>query len=94
MAPVDDKAVWSVSCFFVRKEWRKKGLGVSLLRAAMEFAKGPGGVILEGYPTDSEKQTAAPFIRTGLASMFKKAGFKEVARRSATRPIFRKNLAD
>ena len=94
MAPVDDKAVWSVSCFFVRKEWRKKGLGVRLLRAAMEFAKGPGGVILEGYPTDSEKQTAAPFIWTGLAFMFKKAGFKEVARRSATRPIFRKNLAD
>ncbi len=94
MAPVDDKAVWSVICFFVRKEWRKKGLGVSLLRAAMEFAKEPGGVILEGYPTDSEKQTAAPFIWTGLASMFKKAGFKEVARRSATRTIFRKNLAD
>jgi len=44
MAPVDDKAVWSVSCFFVRKEWRKKGLRVSLLRAAMEFAKGPGGM--------------------------------------------------
>lgn len=27
MAPVDDKAVWSVSCFFVRKEWQKKALG-------------------------------------------------------------------
>lgn len=94
MASVDDKAVWSVSCFFVRKEWRKKGIGVSLLRAAMEFAKGPRGVILEGYPTDSKKQTAVPIIWTGLAFMFKKAGFKEVARRSATRPIFRKNLAD
>lgn len=92
MAPVDDKAVWSVSCFFVRKEWRKKGLGVRLLKAAVEFAKVQGGGVLEGYPTDSGKQTAAPFVWTGLASMFKKAGFKEVARRSATRPIFRKYL--
>ncbi len=92
MAPVDDQAVWSVSCFFVRKDWRNKGLGVRLLKAAMEFAKAQGGVILEGYPTDSKKTTAAPFVWTGLASMFKKAGFKEVIRRSNTRPIFRKHL--
>ncbi len=92
MAPVDDKPVWSVSCFFVRKDWRKKGIGVRLLKAAVEFARDKGAHVLEGYPTESGKQAADPFVWTGLASMFKKEGFKEVARRSSTRPIFRKNL--
>ena len=37
----------------------------------------------------SEDKLPAPFVYTGLASAFRKAGFKEVARRSEARPIFR-----
>jgi hypothetical protein len=53
-------------------------------------AGGHGATIVEGYPV--EPKTAdmpAPFAWTGTASAFRKAGFTEVARRSATRPIMR-----
>jgi hypothetical protein len=33
---------------------------------------------------------ADAFVWTGLASAFRQAGFKEVARRSKTRPIMRR----
>ncbi|MFN8412437.1 MAG: GNAT family N-acetyltransferase [Anaerolineales bacterium] len=89
LKPVDDQEVWSITCFFVEKKHRRKGIPVELLKAAVEHAKKQGANIVEGYPVDAKKDEAAPFIFTGTASAFKQAGFQEVARHAPTRPIFR-----
>jgi GNAT superfamily N-acetyltransferase len=91
---VDDQPVWSVVCFFIAKPYRRQGLTVSLLRAAVEYARLGGARIVEGYPEDPKKaDIPAPFAFTGLASAFLQAGFVEVLRRSATRPIMRYIIA-
>jgi GNAT superfamily N-acetyltransferase len=93
LAPVDDKPVWSVSCFFIARGWRRKGVTVALLRAAAAHAAARGGKILEGYPIAPKKgEVPAAFAWTGLVGGFTKAGFEEAARRSATRPIMRRRL--
>ena len=93
LKPVDEKPVWSVVCFFVDKYHRRKGLTIGLLNEAAKYTKKNGGRILEGYPIDPKTDNYAPvFAYTGLASAFRKAGFKEAARRSGTRPIMRKIL--
>lgn len=92
LQPVDDQPVWSVTCFFVARSYRRRGVTVALLKAAAEFARQNGARILEGYPTDTPQEQADAFVYTGLASAFRRAGFKEVARRSPTRPIFRRFL--
>jgi len=89
LKPVDEQNVWSVTCFFVDKKHRRAGLTVALLKAAIGHVKARGGKILEGYPVEVKKTEPAPFIFTGTASAFKKAGFKEVARNAPARPIFR-----
>jgi GNAT superfamily N-acetyltransferase len=89
LKPIDDQRVWSVTCFFVEKRFRRKGITIELLKAAVEHVKKQGGRIVEGYPVDAQKDMPAPFIYTGTASAFQQAGFKEVARRTPTRPIFR-----
>jgi len=62
-----------------------------LLQTAAELAFSQGAAIVEGYPTDpGGKDMPAPFLWTGLPTAFAKAGFKEVARRSAARPIMRR----
>jgi len=87
---IDDKAVWSISCFFIHKDFRKQGLSVRILEAVVGYVKKQGGKIVEGYPVEPKKgKTADVFAWTGLASFFKKAGFVESARRSETRPIMR-----
>lgn len=89
-APVDEKPVWSVTCFFVAKTHRNCGLTVKLLKAAVRFAAEHGARIVEGYPIDPNGRTQpAVFVWTGLASSYEKAGFREVARRSKAKPIFR-----
>jgi hypothetical protein len=64
---------------------------VKLLNAAVDYVKREGGEIVEGYPVEPKKDWTLPdpFVYTGLASAFRKAGFVEVARRSKTRPIMR-----
>lgn len=93
LAPVDERPVWSVVCFFVRRGHRRRGLTVALLEAAARHAAGRGARVLEGYPVEPKGgQTADTFAYHGLASAFREAGFTEVARRSATRPIMRREL--
>ena len=93
LAPIDDRPVWSVVCFFVRRDLRGHGLTVALLRAAKDHVREHGGKIIEGYPVEPKSGTTAPvFAFTGLASSFRRAGFREVARRSPTRPIMRRHL--
>lgn len=90
LKPVDEQPVWSVVCFFIARPYRKSGLSSELLRAAVAHARKHGAKIVEGYPVDP-RGGAMPdaFAWTGLPGTFRKAGFREAARRSATRPIFR-----
>jgi GNAT superfamily N-acetyltransferase len=93
MARVDDRPVWSVVCFFVRKEHRGRGLSVALLRAAVALAARHGARVIEGYPVEPRAgRTGDAFAWTGLASTFARAGFREVVRRSPTRPVMRSEV--
>lgn len=90
LKPVDDSPVWSISCLFVKKRFRRKGISAKLLRAAVKFASEHGATMVEGYPTEPASSAMPdPFLWHGIASSFIAAGFKEVVRRSATRPIMR-----
>lgn len=90
LKPVDDQEVWSVVCFFVDKLYRRQGLTVHLLRAAVDYARQCGAKIVEGYPYDQAVGISPdPFVYTGLLPAFQRAGFSEALRRSPTRPIVR-----
>ena len=90
---VDDQPVWSVVCFFTARGFRRKGMTSKLIDEAGKYARSKGARILEAYPVEPKKDKMPDlFAYTGFASVFRKAGFKEVARRSETRPLMRKKL--
>jgi GNAT superfamily N-acetyltransferase len=87
---VDDQPVWSVNCFFVARPYRRRGLTVALLQAAVAHAAEAGAQVIEGYPIAPRNPDMPDvFAWTGMLSTFQRAGFVEVARRSETRPIMR-----
>jgi GNAT superfamily N-acetyltransferase len=87
---IDDEPVWSISCLFVAKPYRRRGVSVGLLKAAVDLAARQGARIVEGYPVEpTMAQTPDPFVWTGVPSAFRQAGFEEAIRRSRTRPIMR-----
>jgi GNAT superfamily N-acetyltransferase len=87
---VDDQPVWSLSCFYVRKSYRRQGVTAVLIAAALKAAKRAGAPALEAYPVDRSVTSSTTF--TGLASTFERAGFETVARRAPSRPIMRRAL--
>ena len=92
-ARVDDRPVWSVSCLFIHKDFRRRGVSVALLRSAADFVRRRGGTIVEGYPTIPKKNDVpGVFVFTGWLAAFERAGYKEVARRSETRAVMRRRL--
>jgi GNAT superfamily N-acetyltransferase len=89
LKPIDDQPVWSVPCFFVAKNYRRKGIAVELLKGAVEHVRQQGGKIVEGYPVVAPKDMPAVSVYTGTVSVFDQAGFREVARHTQARPIYR-----
>ncbi|HKY33217.1 MAG TPA: GNAT family N-acetyltransferase [Candidatus Polarisedimenticolia bacterium] len=93
LAPLDDRPVWSVSCFFVARPYRRRGVGSQLLAAAVAFAASCGARHVEGYPVEAASGAVPDvFAWTGTPGVFLKAGFREAARRSPTRPIMRREV--
>ena len=87
---VDEVPVWSVSCLYVRKGYRKQGVTSALIDAALKAARRAKAPALEAYPLDRDETPSTSF--TGFASTFARAGFKTVARHVPSRPIMRHDL--
>jgi GNAT superfamily N-acetyltransferase len=89
IAAVDELPVWALSCFYVRRGYRRQGVATALVDAALKYAKRGKAPALEAYPYDREG-TKNHFM--GTISTFARVGFKEIARRSPVRPIMRHDL--
>ena len=92
MKPVDDTDVWSIVCSFVDKAHRGEGLQRKLLAAAIDYARDQGVRTLEAYPVDKDDRSHDDFMFFGSRSLYERAGFKEVVRRSPTRVVMRRGL--
>jgi GNAT superfamily N-acetyltransferase len=90
LKPVDDEPVWSLTCLFVARQYRRRGLSSALIAAAVEYAGSQGAGIVEAYPVvPLTPRMPDPNAWTGIVSTFQALGFIEVARHSSTRPIVR-----
>ncbi len=92
MKPVDAKPVWSIVCFFVDANARRRGVADALLRGAIAWARSNGVTLLEAYPCDKPLRVRDDSLWFGSKPMFDRAGFTEVARRKPTRPVMRKTI--
>ena len=90
LRPLDEEPVWSVSCLFVAKPYRRRGVSSELLREAVRFARRHGARIVEGYPViPNSDAVPAVFAWTGTYAAFVAAGFEEAGRHAEKRPIMR-----
>ncbi|MCI0537963.1 MAG: hypothetical protein L0Z50_22335, partial [Verrucomicrobiales bacterium] len=68
VARADARLVWSVTCFFVARPFRRAGASVQLLKAAVAHAAALGAQVVEGYPVEPKKDPMPDvFAWTGMA---------------------------
>jgi GNAT superfamily N-acetyltransferase len=83
-------ATYSIVCFIVKREERKKGIATAFLRRLVAEAEGKGFAFLESYPSAKNPATDADNYR-GPESMYRKFGFSPFRETGGVR-IFRKVL--
>lgn len=90
LKPIDNLPVWSITCFFVSKPFRRQGITEILIQGAIQYAREQGARIIETYPLRTEITKLLPYERyMGIQSTFERAGFVQVASRPERRPILR-----
>ena len=90
---IDDKPVWSITCFFIKKEFRRMGLSQQLIKGAIDFAKKKKIKTLEAYPSiPYNEKVPPPFLWVGVLSAFTKNGFKIIQQNSKSRAMVRIDL--
>ena len=92
LVPLDDKPVWSITCFFIHRSARRQGLMEKLIGAAVAFAGDHGATIVEAYPRPVTSKQASATLYVGTVSVFERAGFKVMARPSEKRAVMRKSI--
>lgn len=86
---IDDAPVWSVVCFFIDRRFRRQGLALGLLSAAVEVARSQGAEIVEGYPVQPGSRS---YTYMGSPATFRRAGFRDATPPGQTRLVMRYDL--
>jgi GNAT superfamily N-acetyltransferase len=70
------RPITALTCFFVDRNYRRKGVAAVALRGALDLIAKAGGGVVEAYPQDTlGKRTSASFLYNGTRSLFERAGF-------------------
>jgi GNAT superfamily N-acetyltransferase len=70
---------WRITCLFVDKAYRGRGVAAAALHGAMREIARLGGGTVESYPEDvAGRSVSSSFLHNGTVSLFEKQGFKRI----------------
>ncbi|MBI3859555.1 MAG: GNAT family N-acetyltransferase [Thaumarchaeota archaeon] len=91
--PEGERNLWRITCFFVDRQYRGKGVSKAGLKAALQSIAKRGGGVVEAYPVVSTKMAAVPEWRWfGVPSMFEREGFSKVSNLGTSLTLMRKTV--
>jgi GNAT superfamily N-acetyltransferase len=70
---------WRITCFFVDKDYRGKGVASAALAGALQEISRLGGGTVESYPEDvANRAVSASFLYNSRLGMFERQGFQRM----------------
>lgn len=77
LAGQDSPPDYRLTCFFVDKKYRRKGVAAVALQGALELIAQAGGGVVEAYPQDTAagEKVNASFLYSATRRLFEQAGF-------------------
>jgi GNAT superfamily N-acetyltransferase len=87
-------ADYRLTCFFIDRAYRRKGVSAIALQGALELIAEAGGGVVEAYPQDTKGQkTSASFLYNGTRSLFEQAGFRYERSKGKNHCVMSKTVA-
>lgn len=72
---------WRITCFFVDRDYRHKGVAFIALEGALNEIARLGGGIVESYPENvAGRSTSGSFLYNSTVSIFERLGFQRIRR--------------
>ncbi len=76
----ESEKLWRITCFFVDRDYRKKGVANVALKAVLDSIKAKGGGVVEAYPVTHKSAKAwskwSNWFWFGTESMYEREKFK------------------
>lgn len=85
---------YRVTCIFVDKRYRRRGLAEIALLGAVDLISQAGGGVVEGYPhVPGEKKMSSSFLYNGTRAMYERYGFDFVRPKGMKNTVMRRTVA-
>ena len=76
LADLDALPDWRITCFFVDRQHRRRGVAAAALAGALDEIGRLGGGTVESYPEDAtDRSPSSSFLHNGTVAMFESQGF-------------------
>jgi GNAT superfamily N-acetyltransferase len=84
---------WRITCIFVDRDYRKKGLSFFALNGALALIEDLGGGVVESYPQDTQgNKVSSSFLYNATRGVFERAGFSYEGKKGKNHCIVRKTI--
>jgi len=90
-ATLDRLPDYRVTCIFVDKKYRRKGVTEVALRGAVDLIAEAGGGVVEGYPHDNEGKKISVLYNSTRA-LYERAGFTYVRAKGMRNCVMRRTV--
>ncbi|HVP23210.1 MAG TPA: GNAT family N-acetyltransferase [Conexivisphaerales archaeon] len=87
-----DERLWRVTCFFVDRAYRRRGVARAALEAALKSMEAANVRLVEAYPTETGRKTSATLLWSGTPELFAGFGFRKVAKLGKSSWVMQKRL--
>lgn len=81
--------LWRITCFFVDRDHRRRGVAQIALRAALQAIRKRGGGLVEAYPATNPRAVATWF---GSVAMFQREKFRQMAVLGKSNVVMRRRV--
>jgi GNAT superfamily N-acetyltransferase len=86
---------YRLTCIFVDRRYRRRGLAEVALRGALELIGRAGGGVVEGYPHEinaGDKKMSSSFLYNGTRALYERAGFEYVRPKGLRNCVMRRSV--
>ena len=86
---------WRITCFFVDRDYRGRGIAAIALEGALHEIARLGGGTIESYPEDvQDRSVSGSFLYNGTVSIFERQGFQRTRRLGKNHWVVTKVIED
>jgi GNAT superfamily N-acetyltransferase len=90
---LDAEPDYRITCIFVDRRYRRKGVTAVALQGALDLIAKSGGGSVEGYPHDTTDDKKVSVLYNSTRALYERAGFEYLRAKGKRNCVMRKSVS-